>query len=112
MLTVPVFVFGVFAVFAIGAGVLAIVETTLGSAREAPEERQRAELWRRAPHERRAAKELRERLMHDLRMQQSVRRDLEGKDVTSPEHAAFVRDLERAERATRDEIARVEVWLR
>ncbi len=112
VVTLPVIVFGLLGASCVGAVVVAILESTLGSARSAPEGRQRAELWSRAPHERAAAKELRQRLQHDLRMQEQVRKDLAREDVTDPRHAAMMRDLDRAEQATRDEIARVEVWLR
>ncbi len=61
--------------------------------------------------DRRAARQLRSCLVHDPRAQQAVRRDLQGERGTGADQAGLLQDVERAEQATRDELARVDVWL-
>ena len=72
----------------------------------------KAELRQRAPYDRGAAKELRRELLGELRHQQAVRRDIESDRGTAEDRAGLLRDLERAEQVTRDELAGVETWLR
>lgn len=99
------------AVIAVGAAAVAIAEFALGAPGSALEERRRSELRQRAPFEKRAAKELRERLLQDLARQGAVRRDLEGDRARGSTQAALLRDIERAEQATRNEIAQIEMWI-
>ncbi len=75
------------------------------------DEERRADLRQRAPYDRAAAKDLRRRLLLDLRRQQAVRKDPQTDRGTRQERAGLLQDLERAEQATRDELAQVEMWL-
>lgn len=72
----------------------------------------KADLRQRAPYDRAAAKELRRELLAELRHQKAVRRDLESDRGTADDRAGLLRDLERAEQVTRDELTGVETWLR
>jgi len=63
-----------------------------------------AYLRERAQFDRRAARQLRSCLV-------AVRRDLQGERGTGADQAGLLQDVERAEQATRDELARVDVWL-
>lgn len=60
-----------------------------------------AYLRERAQFDRRAARQLRSCLVHDLRTQQAVRRDLQGERGTGADQAGLLQDVERAEQATR-----------
>ena len=62
--------------------------------------------------DRRAAMELRGRLLEDLRRHEAVRRHLEGGGATRDrEVIALLELVDRSARATRHEIADVEMWL-
>ena len=111
MVTTPIFMLVAGAVVAVGAAVVAIAELALGTPRSALEERRRNDLRRRAPFEKRAARQLREGLLQDLARQRAVRRDLEGDRASGSRNAALLRDIERAEQATRNEIAQIEMWI-
>jgi len=111
MVATPIFMLVALAVIMAGTAAVAIAELALGAPRSALEERRRSELRQRAPFEQRAAKELRERLLLDLARQRAVRRDLEGDREGGSRDAALLRDIERAEQATRNEIAQVEMWI-
>jgi hypothetical protein len=78
----------------------------------ATEERERTELRHRAQFDPSAAKELRRRLRGDLRSHAALRRDLERDGVTSRERALLLQNIDRVERAARQQIAEVEAWLR
>ncbi len=99
------------------AAVLAVVGTNLPRRRRAvsdtaTEDRERAELRQRAQFERSAAKELRRRLQRDLRSHAALRRDLERDGVPDRERALLLQNIDRVERAARQQIAEVEAWLR
>jgi hypothetical protein len=94
---------------------MAVGEDRLGTPRDAPEEEQarRAELWRRARFDRRAAKDLHRRLRSDLAHHRTVRQDVVRRSGQGGrQDAVLEQDLRRAERDTRDQIAKLEVWLR
>jgi hypothetical protein len=111
MVSTSIFLLVAGAVIAVGAAAVAIAELALGTPRSALEVRRRADLRRRAPFEKRAARQLREGLLQDLARQRSVRRDLEGDRAGGSGQAALLRDIERAEQATRNELAQIEMWL-
>ena len=111
MVTTPIFMLVAGAVVAVGAAAVAIAELALGTPRSALEERRRNDLRRRAPFEKRAARQLREGLLRDLARQKAVRRDLEGDRASGAGREALLRDIERAEQATRNEIAQIEMWI-
>ncbi len=92
-------------------GVVMIVEEHRQRTRVGRDEARKADLRRRAPLERGAARQLRKQLLEELRVQEAVRKDLVTDRGTQEERAALLQDLERAEQATRDELARVEMWL-
>ena len=50
-------------------------------------------------------------LSRDLARQKAVRRDLEGDRASGAGREALLRDIERAEQATRNEIAQIEMWI-
>jgi hypothetical protein len=77
----------------------------------ASEDRERLELRVDAQCDRTAATELRERLMDDLKRHQAVRRHLQRDSGNDPELAALIQAVDRAERATRQQIADIEPWL-
>lgn len=110
-LTYNFFFTAAFLLFGLGAAAIIIGEVRLGSRRAARTESQKAYLRERAQFDRRAAKQLRSCLVHDLRTQQAVRKDLQGEHAAGADHAGLLHDVERAEQATRDELARVDVWL-
>lgn len=91
--------------------VVMIVEEVRLRSRGKRDERWKADLRRRAPLERGAAKQLRKVLLHELHVQQAVRKDLETDLGTRDDRASLLQNLERAEQTTRDELARVEMWL-
>jgi len=107
----PVYLLVALAVVVVGAAGVTIAELAAGRPRAFQEERRKAQLRRRAPFDKRAAKELHEQLLHDLTRQQAVRRDLERDRIAGPKHEALLRDVERAEQLTRNEIAQMEMWL-
>jgi len=111
MVATPIFMTVALAVVVGGAAAVAIAEFALGAPRSALEERKRSELRRRAPFEKRAARELHDGLLRDLARQGAVRRDLEADRASGPARAALLRDIERAEQATRNEIAQIEMWM-
>jgi len=111
MVTSPVFMLVALGVVLVGTIAVMVGEATLGSPRAVLEERRRAELRRRAPHDKRAARELLERLREDLARQAAVRRDLEREGAAATRGVALLHDMENAERATRDEITQVEMWM-
>jgi hypothetical protein len=78
----------------------------------ATEERERAALRHQAQFDRSAARELRRRLRADLRSHAALRRDLERDGVTDRERALLLQNIDRVERAARQQIAEVEAWLR
>ncbi len=78
----------------------------------ATEERERAELRQRAQFDASAARELRRRLKGDLRGHAALRRDLERDGIRDRERALLLQNIERVERAARQQIAEVEAWLR
>jgi hypothetical protein len=110
-LTYNFFFTAAFLLFGLGAAAIIIGEVRLGSRRAAPTEPQKAYLRERAQFDRRAARQLRSCLVHELRTQQAVRRDLQGQRTAGADQAGLLQDIERAEQATRDELARVDVWL-
>jgi hypothetical protein len=110
MLTVPAFLLGAVAVIGAGAAAVAIAEA-VRRPRGVLEERGRAELKRKAPTDAAAARALREALLRDLERQSAVRRDLERDRGRGEGRAALLRDIERAEQATRAELAQVELWI-
>jgi hypothetical protein len=99
------------AVIIAGAGAVMIGEAALGAPRAVLEERRRKDLRRRAPHDRRAAKELLERLREDLAREAAVRRDIERDGSANSRGGKLLHDIEQAERATRDEITQIEMWI-
>jgi hypothetical protein len=99
------------------AAVLAVVGANLPRRRRAvpdtaTEERERAELRQRAQFDRSAAKELRRRLQRDIQSHAALRRDLERDGVPDRERALLLQNIDRVERAARQQIAEVEAWLR
>lgn len=111
-LTYNFFFTAAFLLFGLGAAAIIIGEVRLGSRRTAGTEGQRAFLRERAQFDRRAAKQLRSCLLHDLRTQQAVRKDMERDRPAGADQAGLLQDIERAEQATRNELAQVDVWLR
>jgi hypothetical protein len=109
--TPPVFLLVLLGVIGVGTAAVVIAELALGRPRAILEERRRADLRRRAPLDKRAAKELRDRLLQDLARQEAVRRDLERNRAANSKDAALLRDIERAEQATRNEIMQIEMWI-
>lgn len=110
-ITYDFFLTAFFLVLGLGAAAIFIGEARLGTRREGRTRVQKAGLLARAQFDRSAAKQLRRLLVRELRAQQAVRRDLEDDRAKSGERAGLLRDLERSEQVTRDELARVEVWL-
>ncbi len=99
------------------AAVLAVVGAHLPRRRRAvpdtaAEERERAELRQRAQFDASAARQLRRRLKDDLKSHASLRRDLERDGVPDRERALLLQNLDRVERAARQQVAEVEAWLR
>jgi hypothetical protein len=99
-----------------GAFVAAVAEALSPNERPHPlatgEERVRRALRINGPFDRRAAMELRRRLLEDLRRHEAVRRHLESGGATRDrEVTALLAVVERTARATRHEIADVEMWL-
>jgi hypothetical protein len=113
--TTSTFFFALMLAIGVAGLAMAVGEDTLGTPRDAPEEEKarRAELWTRAQFDRRAARDLHKRLKADMAQQRAVRRDFQRKrGRRGGQEAALDQDLQRAERTTRDEIAKVEMWLR
>jgi len=77
----------------------------------ASEDRERLALRRSAQFDRSAATDLRERLMDDLKRHQAVRRHLQGHGGDDPDLAVLIQAVDRAERATRQQLADIEPWL-
>ena len=75
------------------------------------EDRERAELRRKAQFDRGAAVELRARLADDLKRHEAVRKDLQRGRALSPDLLALMQSLERADRTTRQQLVEVDVWL-
>jgi len=99
------------------AAILAVVGSHVPRRRRAVpdtagEERERAELRQRAQFDASAARELRRRLKGDLRSHAALRRDLERDGVPDRERALLLQNIERVERAARQQLAEVEAWLR
>jgi hypothetical protein len=93
------------------AVVVIVEELKLGASRVGRDERRKADLRQRAPIEKRAANQLRKQLLRELRIQEAVRKDLQADRGTGDEQAGLLQQVERAEQATRDELARVEMLL-
>jgi hypothetical protein len=75
------------------------------------EDRERLELRLNAPFDRTAATELRRRLMDDLKRHEAVRKHLRREGSSDRELTALMQAVDRAARATRQQIADIETWL-
>ena len=107
-----------FLVVLLGGAVLAALLTVGDAFRRPPsdlpepnEDRDRAELRRKAQFDRGAAAELRARLTDDLKRHEAVRRDLQRHNASAPDRLALMQALERADRSTRKQLVEVDIWL-
>jgi hypothetical protein len=111
-LEIALFLAGLVGLAAVAAVVGARLPRRRSVSDTATEDRERAELRQRSQFDAAAARELRRRLRRDLRSHAALRRDLARDGVPDRERAWLLQNIDRVERAARQQLAEVEAWLR